>query len=270
MAPDIDLTSPRWTSLIFEGKNKEYGAYEMRNDSSNRHLKALIIITILGLAAVYLPNLIHKFVPAPVAVPQRGDVTLIDVDLNPVNTVKPIEVQPPVATQILRRETFRFAPPVAVPDPEATEHLATQAAVTDSRGVISTVTISGAATGKPADEFGPPITQEVSQSVILDRVDQMPSFPGGEAELMSWLSSNITYPVIDIEQGIQGRVVLKFVVRPDGSIDAVQIVKSLSPSSDKEAIRAVKKMPNWIPGRQNGYAVSVWYTLPVQFKLKNQ
>ena len=269
MAPDIDLTSPRWTSLIFEGKNKEYGAYEMRNDSSNRHLKALIIITILGLAAVYLPNLIHKFVPAPVAVPQRGDVTLIDVDLNPVNTVKPIEVQPPVATQILRRETFRYVPPVVVSDPEATDHLATQDAVTDSRGVISTVAIPGAATGTPADVVDPPIPQ-VSQSAIPERVEQMPSFPGGEVELMRWLSSHIIYQTIDIEQGVQGRVVLKFVVRPDGSIDDVQIVKSLSPSSDKEAIRAVKKMPNWISGRQNGYAVSVWYTLPVQFKLQNR
>jgi len=269
MAQDIDLTSPQWTSLIFEGKNKEYGAYEMRNDSSNRHLKALVIITILGLAAIYLPNLIHKFMPAPVVVAQPGDVNLIDVNLNPVDKENPIEVQPPVAPLLNVRETFRFVSPVVVPDPEVTERWANQDDVTNSTAVVSTVTLAGGETGIPADVIAPPIPQEVPKSGIPDHVEQMPLFPGGEAELMRWLSSNITYPTIDIEQGIQGRVVLKFVVRSDGSIDDVQIVKSLSPSCDKEAVRTVKKMPNWIPGRQNGNPVSVWYTLPIQFRLQN-
>jgi len=114
------------------------------------------------------------------------------------------------------------------------------------------------------------VITEAPKDEIFVHVEQMPQFPGGEGELMKWLGSNIQYPTIASEQGIQGRVVLKFVVRPDGSIDDVQVIKSLEPSCDKEAVRAVKKMPKWIPGKQNGNPVSVYYNLPVQFKLQTQ
>jgi len=268
MARDIDLTSPQWTSLIFEGKNKEYGAYEMRNDSSNRHLKALIIITILGLAAIYLPNLIHKSVPAPVSVAQPGDVKLIDVNLYPVNTADKIVEPTPIAPTLKR--TIQFVPPVVVPDPEATKHLATQDDLTNSQAQISVATVDVPLGGTVDIRDVPQITGAPPKQEIPERVEQMPQFPGGEAEMMKWLSSNIIYPSIAIDQNIQGRVIVKFVVRSDGSIDNVQIVKSLDPSCDKEAIRAVKKMPNWVAGRQNGNAVSVWYTLPILFRLQNR
>jgi len=266
MAQDIDLTSPQWTSLIFEGRNKEYGAYEMRNDSSNRHLKALVIITIVGLAAIFLPNLIRKFIPASVAVAQTGDVNLIDVNINPVKD-NTIAIPKPVTPQ-MPRATIQFVPPVVVPDPEATQSLATQDALTNSTAVISRVTIAGTETGTLIEPPAEVITQ-TSKPEIPTHVEQMPQFPGGDAELMKWLSSHITYPTSAIEAGIFGSVVLKFVVRPDGSIDDVTIVKSLEPNCDMEAIRAVKKMPNWLPGKQNGNPVSVWYTLPVRFKLQN-
>jgi len=105
------------------------------------------------------------------------------------------------------------------------------------------------------------------KDTIYEHVDVMPEFLGGDAELAKWLSSNIHYPTIASEQGIQGRVVLKFVVRPDGSIDDVQVVRPLEPSCDKEAIQAVKQMPKWIPGKQGGNPVSVYFNLPIAFKL---
>ena len=96
----------------------------------------------------------------------------------------------------------------------------------------------------------------------------MPSFPGGPSALMSYLSSNVKYPVVAQENGVQGRVVVSFVVERDGSITDVKVVRSVDPSLDREATRVVKSMPNWNPGKQNGSAVRVKYNVPVSFKLQ--
>jgi len=104
---------------------------------------------------------------------------------------------------------------------------------------------------------------------IFTHVEVMPQFPGGEAALMKWLADNITYPPLAQEQGIQGRVNTRFVITPDGSIEDVEIVKGLDPSCDKEAIRVVKSMPKWVPGKQNGKAVYAYFSLPITFRLQN-
>ena len=101
----------------------------------------------------------------------------------------------------------------------------------------------------------------------FDVVEQMPSFPGGQSALFQWLSSNVKYPVVAEENGVQGRVIVSFVVERDGSITNVGVSKSVDPSLDKEAVRVVKSMPKWIPGKQKGSAVRVKYTLPVTFRL---
>lgn len=103
---------------------------------------------------------------------------------------------------------------------------------------------------------------------VFSVVEQMPSFPGGMGAMMQYLSSNIKYPKEAEKKGIQGRVLLSFIVQTDGSITDVRISKSVDPSLDKEAIRVVKNMPKWIPGRQNGEPVRVKYTFPVTFRLQ--
>ena len=110
----------------------------------------------------------------------------------------------------------------------------------------------------------------VDDKGVFTHVEEMPRFPGGEAALLKWLQENITYPKSASEKGIQGRVVLRFIIRSDGSIDGVEVVKSLDPDCDAEAVRVVKAMPNWILGKQNGKPVDVYYTLPIQFKLQVQ
>lgn len=99
-------------------------------------------------------------------------------------------------------------------------------------------------------------------------VEQMPSFPGGDAALMRFLSDNIRYPVIAAESGIQGRVILQFVVNRDGSIVDIEVVRSIDRSLDAEAVRVVSMMPRWTPGKQRGRTVRVRYTLPVIFRLQ--
>ena len=103
---------------------------------------------------------------------------------------------------------------------------------------------------------------------IYNHVEVMPAFPGGEMGLMKWLSENIIYPKEAQEKGIQGRVTLRFVIKPDGSVEDVNVVKGFDPLCDQEAVRVIKLMPKWIPGKQNGDPVYVYYSLPVIFKLQ--
>ena len=107
-----------------------------------------------------------------------------------------------------------------------------------------------------------------STEKTFEVVEQMPQFPGGDAALMKFLSDNVKYPVVAQENGVQGRVVISFVVERDGSITDVKVARSVDPSLDREAARVVKSMPNWIPGKQNGSAVRVKYNVPVSFRLQ--
>lgn len=112
------------------------------------------------------------------------------------------------------------------------------------------------------------IEEDPEENVVFKVVEEKPSFPGGDKALMQFLSENIKYPIIAQENGIQGRVYVEFTVRKDGTIDDVQVVRSADPSLDKEAIRLVKSMPNWNPGKQRGKAVHCKFWLPVVFKLQ--
>jgi len=111
--------------------------------------------------------------------------------------------------------------------------------------------------------------EEEEEEVVFVVVESMPEFPGGQQALFKYLSDNVKYPVIAQENGIQGRVICQFVVNKDGSIVDVEVVRSGGdPSLDKEAIRVIKSMPKWKPGKQRGKAVRVKYTVPVNFKLQ--
>ena len=113
------------------------------------------------------------------------------------------------------------------------------------------------------------VEEEEEEQVIFMVVETMPEFPGGQQALFKYLSENVKYPVIAQENGIQGRVVCQFVVNKDGSIVDVEVVRSGGDASlDKEAVRVIKSMPKWNPGKQRGKAVRVKYTVPVNFKLQ--
>ena len=103
---------------------------------------------------------------------------------------------------------------------------------------------------------------------VYDVVEQMPTFPGGPAALMQYISNSTRYPKVAEANGIQGRVTVQFVVEKDGSISGVRTMKSVEPSLDREAERLVKSMPKWNPGKQNGSAVRVYYFVPVVFRLQ--
>ena len=116
------------------------------------------------------------------------------------------------------------------------------------------------------DDTPPPVIEE--ESTVFIFVEQNPEFPGGQDAMMKYLSSNSIYPQEAVNAGITGKVFLKFVVERDGKISGVEVMRGVHPLLDKEALRVVKSMPNFIPGKQNGKAVRVQYTLPVNFYLK--
>ena len=111
--------------------------------------------------------------------------------------------------------------------------------------------------------------EEVEENVVFKVVETMPSFPGGDAALMKYISDNVRYPAIAQENGIQGRAICQFTVEKDGSISDIQIVRSAGDETlDKEAKRVIKSMPKWSPGKQRGKAVRVSYTIPINFRLQ--
>ena len=119
--------------------------------------------------------------------------------------------------------------------------------------------------GEKAVESSNP--KKVFTGKVYDLVDEMPSFPGGPAELMKWLSSHVQYPAIAIDICIQGTVTVAFIVEPDGSVSNAKLVRSVDPSIDQEALRLVGQMPKWNPGKRAGIPVRVRYCLPIKLKL---
>ena len=110
--------------------------------------------------------------------------------------------------------------------------------------------------------------KKVFTGKVYDIVEQMPSFPGGAAELMKWLSSHVQYPAIAIESCIQGTVIVAFIVEPDGSVSNAKLMRSVDPCIDQEALRVVRQMPKWKPGKQDGSTVRVKFHLPIKFMLE--
>jgi len=273
MPKDFDLNSQRWLSLVFADKNKEYGAYAQRVDSSDRHVKSMIIITVIGLLVIFLPRIIKSILPDKSAIEQTTEVNMTDLDLKQ-QVPEENKIQQPIAPPPPElKTTVQFTPPVVVKDDKIKDEelVKTQEELTNTKADISVADVKGVEGGTVdiADLQDHKVIIENDAPQIFNHVEVMPQFPGGDGALLKWLTENIQYPTIAAEQGIQGRVTLRFVVKPDGSVDQVEVQKSLDPSCDKEAQRVVRKMPRWIPGKQNGNPVYVYYSLPVTFRLQN-
>ncbi|MCC8146283.1 MAG: energy transducer TonB [Bacteroidales bacterium] len=277
MAKDIDLNSQKWMDLIFEGKNKSYGAYVLRDESSNRHLKALVIVFLVGLAAIYVPGWISSLIPEKLEDEGRDNYVVTEVELSNIESEVPEEniireianVPPPPVL----KQTIQFTPPVIAKDEEVGDEdlMATQQELTDSNAAISVATVAGVSEGgiDIADLEDNKVIVQAEVVEPFSHVEQMPRFGSGDQDLMEYLTKNIKYPPIAAEQGIQGTVVLRFVVNPDGSVSNVEVIRPLNPNLDKEAVRVVSSMPKWRPGEQNGVKVPVYYSLPVRFRLAN-
>lgn len=272
----IDLISNAWCDLVFEGKNQAYGAYKLRKGTSKRNLWSIIIVLIVAVA-IFSAIAIKNVIEANQKVAVTTAVELSKIDKTPKvekKKVTPKIEQPKVVEKV--KSSIKFTAPVIKKDSEVKpeEEMKTQEDLQKTKTTIGAFNVVG------NDEIGgevlkakeeiaqpePPKNEE--ENKVFDVVEEQPSFPGGQGALMAWLNDNIKYPVVAAENGIQGKVIVQFVVGKNGSISNVKVLRSVDPSLDKEAVRVVSNMPHWTPGKQNGASVNVRFTLPVTFRLQ--
>ncbi|HLP52595.1 MAG TPA: TonB family protein [Chitinophagales bacterium] len=265
----------RMLDMVFENRNKNYGAYVLRNDYSNRMSRALLI-TFTALALLALGKVAaDKFNSGPSKM--IGPIVTIDIG-EEIHLEKEIEIEkpkPPVEN-IPEPQGINAARDVEMnvvasnnlvdsfltneekSDVEAgvTTNLTDNTmGVTDAHGRVETFQVTAVAPVEPPK--------------VWIAVEKMPEFPGGEEALMRFLSKNTGYPEYERDLEIQGKAVVKFVVNEDGSINNIAVLKKDSPGFGKEATRVVGVMPKFKPGTQQGKPVKVQLVLPFQFKLNN-
>jgi tonB family C-terminal domain len=244
----------------------------MRANSTKRHNLAMLAVLVIALIGFTIPTLVKLATPKQKEV--MTEVTTLsklaepEIKQEEMKRVEPVAPPPPAL-----KSSIKFTAPVIKKDEEVHEdnEIKSQEELTSTKVAISIADVKGndEANGKDIADLKQVVTQaEPEPEKVFDMVEQMPTFPGGQQELMSYLGKNIKYPTIAQENGTQGRVIIQFVVERDGSITDVRVARGVDPYLDKEAVRVVKSMPKWIPGKQNGKAVRVKFTVPVMFRLQ--
>ena len=288
---NVDLTSKEWRDIVFADKNQEFGAYQLRKNSDKRHNMA-VLFTLIGLAVVFVMILVYSRYndyraeqEAIALQEQREKMAAAELLQEEQNDEPEPEPEP---------EEQKFEQPeIEVPEEVLATVQVTQIAIVDADKVQNEVmdmeeqkednTARGVVNQEGSDDADkfkavqeqvivkePEPEVKPQEEEIFQAVEQQAEFPGGQAALMKWLSQNIRYPEQAAANDIQGRVIVKFVVEKDGSIGATEILKGVDKDLDREALRVVKKMPKWQPGKNNGVAVRSYFNLPVTFKLQNQ
>ena len=287
MAKDVDLSSQGWTDLIFEGKNKEFGAYQLRRSSGSRHNKAVFIVTVVLAIVLTIVILIASGVidvdgeeDTGVGVEQEVVLAEMSEEIDdPVDEMEDFLPPPPPPEELIPIDEAVAEQLVTelklVETPDETKEIKDVSEVMESDAKIGNQDVEGTADLNKTEvedkiiveEVKPVETPKVEQ--VFTVVEQPASYPGGEAELLKWISQNIQYPPMAAEEGAQGRVVVQFVVEKDGRVGHVNVVRGRHPELDKEAIRVVKSIKTrFVPGKNNGQPVRQWFTLPINFKLQ--
>jgi len=271
MAKDVNLYSQEWCDIVFEGKNKDYGAYPIRLTSTKRYITALIVILLLTAFVAVLPTIITKVKEAAqrraiaAGLTETTKITELE-NLDEIEEIRPEALPPPPLIA-----SIKFTPPVITASEEMTDDdaMKSQEDLQKSDAVVSIADVVGDKDGvvdiRDLEE-AKVIVQE--EETIHRVVEQMPEFPGGLQELNAYIKKRLQYPQLAAENGIQGTTVVQFAVMKDGSVDKVTVYASSHPMLDKEAIRVVKTLPKWIPGKINGKGVNSYYIIPIVFTLQ--
>ena len=256
------VTSSYRNDLVFEGRNKNYGAYEMRRNYDKRLIFIMLGI-IIAISTAYGTYLFIKSMPEDIVEPPPLDLSQFTVAAPPLEDVEP----PPIEEEIPPMEKMiQFLPPV-VTDEEVTTPPPIQEAMEDTKAGSKDVKDG-------IDDFIPdpvevkkPI-EKVEEKIYMD-VDEAAEFPGGRGEMMKYLASKMKYPETAIQAGIEGKCYLRFIVGTDGTIQDVRVTRGVPdcPECDAEAKRVVRSMPKWKPGKNGGKGVRSYFDLPVNFRL---
>ena len=286
MAKDVDLSSKEWTDLIFEGKNKDFGAYTLRRNSDKRHNLSVLYV-LIGLIVVLIIGVFYgmysdyrreqRELELQAQLEQQLAQMEAEAQEEEVQEEEPQAVEEPQREEALPEEilnTIKDTEIAIAADEEVVEDITSKDDVAESTAAAGATTFD-----QGTDNLN--VVREHKEEIIVEEkrpepvkeeiftaVEQMPQFPGGDGELLKFIATHIKYPTMAAENNIQGRVVVKFVVKKDGNVGDVVVIRGKDPDLDKEAQRVVKSLPKFIPGKMNGQSVSVWYTLPINFKLQ--
>ncbi|HZW39593.1 MAG: energy transducer TonB [Syntrophothermus sp.] len=259
--------------IIFSHKNKDYGAYVLRRNYKFNLSKAMWIAIILFVLATS-SSLIINYLSPKETVDKKKAKAITFAQLSELPDVKKDQAPPPDLAPPPLKTTMKFTVPVVKPDEKVLDdYVPSQEELRDVDPGAKTQ--EGTNTGDISQLF----TVDESQDVVVEEekevkqqvfeyVEEMPTYPGGQEALMQYFAANIVYPEIAKKAGVEGKVFVQFVVSKDGSISNATVLKGIGGGCDEEAIRVVRKMPKWIPGKQNGAPVNVNVKIPIFFKLQ--
>lgn len=254
-----EKTIPGFDEIIFRDRNKEYGAYDLRRRYGSTMSISIVAGLIFSISLVLVP-----FFTSDRAEKHPGQIMMISAVADPdlANLQAPPEPPKPPALPVDMMKKLQFAPPEIVAD-----ELANTGSLMTADDLAEEIT-DGLAT-----EIMPEISEDPDPVIPVDEkpqviVKEMPSFPGGESALLEYLYGQIKYPEDALMNRIQGTVILRFVVSSTGDIRDVELIRGVDPLLDNEAIKVISEMPRWRPGKQDGRAVPVYFTIPVVFRIK--
>ena len=256
--------------IVFEHRNRAYGAYALRQQYGGRIERASVAGFAVFLLLIFSPKILEKLSAKTVNL--FGESVTLAAPPPIKNEPPPPKLPPPPALPPPKQvATTRFLPP------QVTVETETEPPIPDvpKDANIGTKTIESKETGyvAPSEAVAPPPVEvretkaEEPKVVQIFNVEQVPQFPDGNAAMYKFLASQIKYPSVARENGIEGTVYVSFVVWLDGSIRNIEIKRGIGGGCNDEALRVVNLMPKWSPGKQNGKAVPVAFTLPIKFKL---
>jgi protein TonB len=254
------INAPAFDDIVFEARNKEYGAYKLRK-RYNRNVSIALLIGILIIAtAIITPYLNAKASENRTKRAERQVVVKMENLDQPNQQVAPPPPPPPPPTDVVQQQ--RYVPPQVVDSikPE------------DVKQLMTADQAQTEVTNKEVVEVVQQVKEEVQEAEAEQTpfvvVEEMPMFPGGDPALLAYIAANTQYPEIAKENNIQGKVIVRFCVTSKGGVNQVSVLKGVDPELDKEAIRVVTTLPLFKPGKQGGKPVPVWYMVPIAFTLK--
>lgn len=274
---DIDYKKLSMDEIVFEKRNKEYGAFQLRKIIDRHKLTGLLIaVGIFALVALTSQFNLLSFLSKGKK-EKSVDIIMQDVDLPPPPPPPVDAPPPPPPPPPPVRPTIKFVEMIAKKDEEVKEQAITkQEEIKETQ--VAKETVKGDENAKSIIVENPgtgtavkaPEPAAPKEPEIFDRAEVMPTYPGGPAAMLKYLANNIRYPSLARENGLEGKVTVKFTVDKDGSIkDPIILKDGVGGGCADEAIRVIKTMPKWSPGLQRGNPVKVYYILPVSFKLGN-
>jgi protein TonB len=255
----LDLLNNHWLEIVFEGRNKSYGAYELRKSITKSTVRAFIIGTILFAVLVSIPTLMRM-------IPDRQEDTTLDTKITavkmPPKKEKPKENLPPPPPPPPKVDQVKFVKPVVAKADEVVEEIAVVKDLKDKN--IGKETIKGdpdaELTVEPVGTGVAAVVEEDNTVYNTAGIEVKPDFPGGIQKFYDFVGKNYQTPE---EEGLKGKVFVSFVVEKDGSLTDIKVLRDIGYGTGKEAIRVLNKCPKWTPGEQNGKKVRCTYSLPI-------